>query len=218
MLELTPSLGQNDVLPDCTVVGLLNAARMVATLNGYELAAHENLCKLFYAEVVGCEPTDEAIAATDGTFALDVLTMQSRLGFDAGLQTKLVGLFGTLSHVKPVIANAIAHLGHAYLGVLLRERDMEGHHVWDALPGRDDGAVVGGHVIAAWDYLGLADAQTARVATWGHWQPTTWAWIHARTEEAYGMVWRQLIGSDGRHMGIDADALAGELAAFSEIA
>lgn len=215
-IELQPVLGQNDVLPDCTTVGLLNAARMVAALNGYQLAAHEDRCKAFYAEVVGCEPTDAAIAATDGVWCLDVLKRQATRGFDVGLQTELVALFGRLPETKPMLANSIAHLGHAYLGVLLHERDMEGRPVWDVQPGRDDGEAVGGHLIVAWDYLGLGPNQTVRMATWGHWRPATWAWVTSRTEEAYGLVWRQLIGSDGRHLGVDADDLAAQLLAFAE--
>ena len=92
---------------------------------------------------------------------------------------------------------------------------MEERPVWDAQDGRDDGEVVGGHVIAAWDYLGLGADHTARVATWGYWQRATWAWIQARTEEAYGLVWRQLLGADGLHDGVDADQLKAELARFT---
>ena len=51
------------------------------------------------------------------------------------------------------------------------------------------GAVAGGHCIVAWDYGGLRDTDTVRVATWGQWQRVTWRWLLAALDEAWGLAW-----------------------------
>ena len=91
---------------------------------------------------------------------------------------------------------------------------MEMPPVWDA--GLDDGAIVGGHCIVAWDYAGLADDATVRVATWGQWQPATWRWLAARLDEAYALLWgRELARADGVDLGVSDDVLDAELAAMA---
>lgn len=209
-IAFAPGLYRNNDLPDCTAAGLANAAGMVAALNGYALAIDPDKVPVFYAGCAGCEPSDAAMATTDGAVVLDVLVRQARSGFDVGPQT-LAGLHGTLPLSRTVIASALGRLGHAYLGVTLRERDMEQAPVWDVLDGRDDGAVVGGHLIVAWDYAGIGDASTVRVATWGTWQPATWAWIAARMDEAHALVWRQLGNAAGSDLDVNADLLEAEL-------
>lgn len=211
-IEFQPGLYKNNYLPVCSTAGYANAAGMVAAINGFELAIDADKVPLFYAEVEGCAPTDAAMMATDGALLTDVLQRQLQSGFDIGLPVPLVGLYGLLPLQRPVIASAMARLGHAYLGVLLRERDMENQAVLDVQPGRDDGAVVGGHCGVGWDYGGLGDGDTFRFATWGYWQRATWQWLKARLEEAYGIVWRQLASANGIDIGVDADALAAALA------
>jgi hypothetical protein len=209
-----PQLDQNDVLPDCTAVGLRNALGMTAEVNGFELAVDETKIPLFYAACVGVEPTVAAMAATEGAVALDVLVRQAVHGFDIGQQVPYVGKFGTLPKQRSVIAGAIHTFGHAYLGVTLHERDMEGGAVWDVQDGRDDGEIIGGHLIVGWDYTGLTGTDTVRVATWGAWQPATWNWLMDRLDEQYALVWRQLAGPGGIDVGIDYGALEAALAVF----
>lgn len=213
-VDFRPGLYQNDTLPCCTAAALANAASAVAILNGYQLAINPERVPVYYAECVGCAPTPAAMAATTGAVALEVLNRQAVHGFDAGMQTKLVGLHGVLPLSRNMIAAAVDRLGHAYLGVLLHERDMERAPVWDVQPGRGDGEVVGGHALVAWDYSGLDDSATVRLATWGELQPVTWRWLAARLTEAYAIVWRMLIGDDGLHLGVDAATLQAELAAM----
>jgi len=205
-----PALYQNDTLPDCTAVSLANAARGVAALNGYQLAVDPACVPSFYAGCVG-NPTD--LAATDGAVMLDVLQIQASQGFDIGTQ-RLAGLSGTLDVAsRSALALGIARLGTGYWGVTLRERDMQRGPVWDVQAGRDDGDVVGGHAVIAWDYTGLADSDTVRIGTWGGWQPATWAWVAARLDEAHGIVWRQLARADGTfYDGLTADELAAAIA------
>jgi hypothetical protein len=212
-VEFVPGLFGNDHLPDCSAAGLANAAGMVAALNGYQLAINPDKVPEFYAKCVGVPPTDAAMEATDGAMLLDVLRHQWQSGFDIGPQ-ELVGLPGTLPLKRSVIASAMTKLGHAYLGVTLLERDMEEAAVWDVQPGRDDGAVAGGHCLVAWDYGGLGDGDTVRLATWGGWQLATLQWLAARLDEAHALVWRQLAAANGADIGVDVDALQAAQAAF----
>ncbi len=209
-VAFAPGLYSNDTLPDCTAVALANAARGVAALNGYGLVLDAARVPAFYGACVGNPPD---LAATDGAAMLDVLARQALGGFDIGPQI-LHGLYATLDpHSRSALAGGMARLGTGYWGVTLRERDMQGAAVWDVQEGRDDGSVVGGHAIIAWDYSGLADGDTVRLGTWGAWQPATWAWVAARLDEAYGVVWRQLERADGTfYSGVTADGLVAELA------
>jgi hypothetical protein len=191
-----PRMFANDQLPDCTAAGLANGALAVSALAGYEMAIDDAKVPLFYASVVGCQPTEEAMAATDGAVILDVLQRQATGGFDAGGQTPLVALAGTLQLNRIALAQAMASLGIAYLGVDLFERDMEMPDVWDD-DGRDPGALVGGHCLDSFDYTGLADDRKVRLATWGRMQPATWRWLDSRVREAHGLLWRQIRGCDG---------------------
>ena len=210
-----PGLYQNDTLPDCTAAGLANAANAVAAVNGYQLVIEPALVPEFYGECIG-QPnvTDDVLAATEGAVLLDVLKRQVTGGFNVGPQS-LVGLFGTLPARRSVLASSMAELGHIYLGVTLRERDMDGPYIWNVEDGRDDGAVVGGHCIVGWDYAGLGDTSTLRLATWGRWQSATWAWLEARLDEAYALVWRQLAAADGTALGVDVATLETALTAFT---
>lgn len=211
-VDYRPRMFGNNILPDCSAAGLANLALAVSTLAGAEIAIDDALVPAFYAACVGCAPTESAMAATDGAVLLDVLRRQVVQGFDVGGQTAFVGLSGTVPLRRTYLAQIVSQLGGAYLGVDLYERDMEGGAVWDA-DGRDPGALVGGHCVVMWDYLGLADTDTLRIATWGGLQSVTWRWLANRLREAHGVFWRQLAPADSSP--IDADALAGELRAWA---
>lgn len=210
-LGFAPELYENDTLPDCTAVALANAARAVAALNGYELVVDPASVPAFYAGCIGNPPN---LAATDGAVMLDVLGIQASRGFDIGNQC-LNGLFGTFDvRSRSVLALGIARFGVGYWGVTLRERDMERGPVWDVQAGRDDGNIVGGHAVIAWDYSGLTDDGLVRLGTWGSWQPATWGWVAARLDEAHGTVWRQLERADGTFYNeLTPDGLAAEIGA-----
>ena len=194
-VDFEPGLFQNDTLPDCTAVALANVARATAALNGYQLAVDPSAVPAFYAACVGVPDTEAAMALTDGAVALDVLARQARDGFDVGPQ-RLYGQSAAIDVAsRSDLASGIARFV-GYWGITLRERDMQtvGGR-WDVVPGRDDGPVVGGHMIMAWDYFGLADSDVLRVGTWGVLQQATWAFVHARIEEAYGVAWPQLVAA-----------------------
>jgi hypothetical protein len=89
---------------------------------------------------------------------------------------------------------------------------MEDSPVWDVVDGRDDGKLVGGHLIVAWDYTGLTDDAALRIATWGKFQPATWRWLQARLSEAQALIWRQLGATTGEDLGVSVETLEAELA------
>jgi len=191
-LEFTPGLFGNDLYPNCTFVALTNAMCGVAKTHKFTLAVDENDPVNEYDIFLG-KPPD--LALTEGAEMLDVLNWQIEHGLTAA-ENNYVGVPVTIDHTdRQTLARAIFQFGHGYWGVTLRERDMENPAVWDVVDGRDDGAIVGGHAINAWDYTGLADENTVRVGTWGAWMPATWNWIEARLEEAHCLTWNQLAGA-----------------------
>lgn len=209
-VDFMPSMFNNDTYPDCSAAGLANAARGVAALNGYDLVVDPDCPLAFYADCIGNPPN---LIGTDGAVLLDVLTYQGAHGFNIGPQA-LVGNSGTVALARTDLALAMARLGTVYLGVTLLDRDMQvaGAGTWDVVPGRDDGAAVGGHCVIGWDYTGLGDDGAVRLGTWGAWQVATWAWLAARLDEAHGLVWRQLARADGSfYEGLTADGLVAEL-------
>lgn len=208
-VDYTPKLYQNGTLPNCTAVGYANYARAIAALNGYALSVNADKVVAFYADCVGNPPD---LAATDGAVMMDVLHHQAAHAVDVGFQS-LVANYGAISLARTALAHGLDRLGGGYWGVTLRDRDMQTvGGVWDVVDGRDDGPVVGGHCILGWDYTGLADNDTVRIGTWGTWQRATWRWVHGRMDEAWGLVFRQLVRADGTfYDGLTADGLVAEL-------
>jgi hypothetical protein len=216
-ISFHPGLYHNDVFPVCTAAGLANSAALVAAIAGFGLIIDVGKVIEFFATIAGIDPTDEALTASDGALMTSIIRQQTLAGFDVGTQTPLVGLAGTLPiGNRSLLALAMARLGHAYIGVTIRERDMDARPaLWDVVDGRDDGAIIARHAMVLCDYTGLGDADTVRAATWGDWQPVTWGWLAARLDEAYAFVWRQL-ASAGRHdPAVDPDVLAAQLRAWS---
>jgi hypothetical protein len=191
-MDYTPGMYGNDTYPDCTFVSLTNAARGVAQTHRFVLNVDQSLPLKDYADFLG-DPSD--LENTDGAMMQDVLEWQAKTGLNIGPER----LFGTAKTIdltdRRAVALAIFQFGHLYLGITLLERDMENNaagKVWDVQEGRDDGAVLGGHAVNVWDYAGLKDGDTARLGTWGAWQPFTWAWFAARASEAFAVTWAQL--------------------------
>lgn len=182
----------NDTLPVCTGAMLANAINAIAALSGYPIPIPVEKVLAFYAGCVGCAPTPQAIGQTNGAILLSVMRRQVQNGFDIGQQVPMVGLFGHLPLSRLVLANCIAHIGVTCLGVTLREADMKKSGTWDN-PVVGAGGIVGGHAIVGFDYSGLSDSDTVRVATWGRWKLATWSWLEARIDEAYGILWRSLL-------------------------
>src|ERR1700731_1971313 len=77
-----PSLVMNNTLPTCTMAGILNYLRAWAqAFHGFDLPENDQLLIDLYAACYGCEPTVEAVAATDGVVLMDVLEYVQANGF-----------------------------------------------------------------------------------------------------------------------------------------
>lgn len=196
-IDFQPGLFGNDSLPDCTAVGVANAALASGLLRSATPVIADGKPQRLYADVIG-QPnaSDAQLAATKGAVAMDVLNDVATHGFDAGEQVPLVPIPRTVQNAREAIAGLMCNrvLGVAYLGIRLYQRDMDtmGQGPWTAAVA-DSGALEGGHVLLAWDYpRGLSDADLARLATWGTLQPASWGWLMERLDEAHGLEWPQL--------------------------
>jgi hypothetical protein len=192
-VPFAPQLRNNNTLPVCTAVGLLNGQLAVEALNtSGELAIAEGVELAFYAGCVGCSPTKDAITGTDGANLLDVLRRQSVQGFDIGAAAPMTADPASITVTnRSKLANSMALLGVGLLGGDLYQRDMDtaGSQTWDVdTDGSDPGALVGGHCLVAWSYTGLIDTDTLLLlGTWGSLQQATWRWARARLREAYAL-------------------------------
>lgn len=209
-LAFTPSLDANDVLPNCTAVGLANCARAFAVLNGFAIGIPTDKVVSFFGEAGG---------TADGAVELDILGYQRQHGFGTGDQTRLVGDFATFTPAdRGLFANAMAKCGALYLGVDLALADQDMTRTWDtSTPGDQDAGSWGGHCLVAWDYTGLGDKDTVRLGTWGAWMDATWAWLEARCAEAHVLIWHQLISASGKNLGgVDYAGLRATNATWAE--
>jgi hypothetical protein len=174
--------GYNLTLPTCTVVGLLNCARLwTIKQHKFDLAYELPRLLTFYAAVAGCEPTTAAIAATEGLRLLDVLEYAQANGFQINTQDVLVPLFRRIEVADMTsMRQAIATTGSVYPGYDLTPADMNSPWTGNvAIP------VYGGHCAPGIGYTsaGFTDA------TWGMEQPCDDAWVLSRIQEAYRIEW-----------------------------
>jgi hypothetical protein len=196
-IDYQPGLWGNGTIPDCTAVGVANAALASGLLRSATPVITDGKPQALYADVIGMPGASDAqLAATDGAMAMDMLNDVATHGFDAGQQVPLVPIPRTVPNSREAIAGLMCNrlLGVAYLGIRLYQGDMDtfGQGPWVA-PIAASGALVGGHVLLAWDYpVGLADADLTRLATWAALQPASWAWIMERLDETHGLEWPQL--------------------------
>src|ERR1700722_13511082 len=166
-IDYQPGLFGNGTIPDCTCAGVANAAIASGLLRSAAPVIADGKPQRLYADVIG-QPnaSDAQLAQTNGAVAI------------AGLMCNRA-------------------LGVSYLGIRLYQKDIAtfGEAPWTAAIA-DSGAMVGGHVLLAWDYpVGLSDTNLARLATWGALQPASWAWLMERLDEAHGLEWPQLKGA-----------------------
>ena len=180
----TPSLVRNDVLPTCSIAGLMNSARMWALVQGFDLVNVEASLLAFYASLAGCAATEAAMETTDGLVLLDVLERARDRGFDAGEQTPLVPQFSAIPVGPSALKDAIYRSGAAYVGVMLYEADVEPGAKWVGGVAKA-GAKVGGHCVAPWRYA----PDSYGIATWGGTTEADPEWMASRIEEAYSLRW-----------------------------
>jgi hypothetical protein len=187
-VPFAPGLDGNDEFSDCTCVSLANMIRARAALNGFQAYVDPAQVVDFFAACAGNPPD---LAAVDGLIYLDVVNRQATTGFATGHDT-LFGIPGTVGIDRTSIAVAMDRLGSVGLGVTLHQRDMlafQSGAVWDTEDAAGD--VVGGHAVVAWDYTGLGDTDTVRIATWGVLISARWRWVEASIDEAHALAYPQ---------------------------
>jgi hypothetical protein len=186
-IAFAPGLWRNDVLPDCTAVGLANARRAATLIQGYDIPTDEGQIIAFYAACAGVADIEAALEASDGAVMLDVLERAQRDGFQMGGQTPEVPTFAAIQPTdRAGLAHAIAVHGAAYIGIDLYEPDMAADAIWTLPPA---GALVGGHALIAWSYSALGNADMVMLGTWGDLVAASWAWLEGRAQEAFALSW-----------------------------
>ena len=198
-IDPMPAMWGNDVGPTCTVAGLANSAIAQGVVRSAPPVITDGTPQSLYAIVIGMPgATEDQINATDGAIAMDVLDFAAVNGFDVGGQAPLVPVQRfPIWNTREAIAGAMCdeRTVVAYLGIRLYERDMAtiGQGPLTAAVA-DSGALVGGHVLLAWDYpTGLRDYNLVTLLTWAARQPASWAWLMERLDEAHGLEWPQLV-------------------------
>ena len=185
-IPFQPGLDGNDIYGDCTCVSIANAIRARAVLNGFQANVSSTAAVTFFATCAG-HPSD--LVAVDGLVYLDVINRQASEGFPTGFDT-LFGIPGTVDPSRASLADAIGRFGSVGVGVTLHQSDLAAFQagaVWDD----GSGDVAGGHVMLAWDYTGLGDTDTVRVATWGRLIRVTWRWLERAADEAHALDFPQ---------------------------
>jgi len=215
-LSFQPKMFYNDTLPCCTATNLANALLAIGAIVGYEVNIHDDLVPAFYANTINMPgATLDQLAATDGAVELDVLTYQQNIGFGVGEQVPMVGRFGGCALDKTSIANTAEHMGYAYLGVNLYEKDMDcfTNKTPLVIDGSDPGKLVGRHSLGLFDWQGLSGDSFVRLPTYGDFYQASWDWVMNRTEEAWGIFWRELMTGSQLFQGVDPDTLVADLIA-----
>lgn len=198
-LDYQPQTFSNDIAPDCTAVGLANAAISYGVVFGGGPPPIDPSAPLdFYGVCIG-QPgaSEKQLATTEGAVLLDVIGNACTNGWTAktyadGTKDLLVPVHEPIPNTREAIAETLIQMA-VEVGVRLYQRDMDtfGQGPWTASPA-DSGPLVGGHAFDPWDYQGLMDDDLIRIATWGTLQTATLSWLMARIDEAHGIHYPQL--------------------------
>lgn len=201
-----PYLGKNDIQPVCTSAGMMNAARWLAHLQGFDLNAVEAMVQPFYAGCVGCAPTDDAIMATAGASVPVVMSRLAEPGYDLAPAITYTGIARRIPDDSRTIANCIARFGFVGAGVGVDQtRDNFDTAIWTA-----------GSTAAHEDHfvpLLTADQDVVTFATWGQIWAADWGWIDQNLAEAWVVIFPQLVTADGTYLGTPINDL---MAMFEE--
>ncbi len=217
-----PRMFDNNTLENCTAAALGNTALAVGALDGFIPIVLKQCVVDFYSATTGFI---QGQPQTDrGAVLIDVLTYQAHTGFNSG-SSLLTGPWATFNpQDQRMHALAMETFGVGNIGVALSLADMAQAQVgapWDTVPvpnGQDQTPGSAGlHNLLAWDYTGLGDTDTVRLATWGGFQRATWRWLLRAAREAHVLVWRPLLKASGTGWtGVNYDQMAAETAAFGK--
>lgn len=205
-IDPSPRMLKNDVTCDCASAGIGNAIRAISALGGFQTDVTEDNAVMFYEESAGYRGTPE----TDlGAVETEVLSYALRNGYPAASGT-FYPLWGSAAPTCTNVANIMASLGVAYLGVALSNSDMDNvaRHGTDTVLTLDSSipGSAGGHCLLAWDYTGLGDNDTVTLLTWGMKIRATWGWMLSRVVESHGLLFPQLTKATGLYpTGTDMD-------------
>ncbi|GBQ69849.1 hypothetical protein AA103196_2330 [Ameyamaea chiangmaiensis NBRC 103196] len=195
-IDPKPSMLGNDILGNCTSVGIANHLRATAALAGFEVGVRDVDAVRFYAQSTGYQPGNPA--TDQGGVEVDVLTYAARNGYGLRNDT-LYPIWGSADPADlNGMRNIMAGMGAAYLGVRLALADQH-DGVWDtSTPGDQTPGSWGGHCLLGWSYTGIDDEDLVSLLTWGTVRQATWRWIRSRVMECHGLAWRQLVPASGR--------------------
>ena len=193
ILDFTPGMYDNDKLPDCTAAAITNHARAFSVaLSATDIPVDAAKVPEFYARTIGVTDLSQ-LAASQGAQMLDAIKTQQLGGLDVGEQTSLVADYATCPNDRLSLASAMAQFGALYIGGSLTIQD-QATGVWHTDITARRGSW-GRHAFISAGYTGLQDNDLVHCGTWGTWQGATWQWLEAALDEAYVLLWRQLIPS-----------------------
>ncbi len=201
----------NDRLGDCTAAGCAHAI-MAWTQNASTLAnITDNDTVSFYERSAGYDPQDSD--SDRGAVELDVLNYWHRNDFAGHKLDAFASLdIGNRANIK----DAIWLCGGIYIGINLplSARDQE---IWDVPSGglKGDGAPSswGGHAVQCIAFTN----QYIVCVTWGQLKTMTWEFWNAYVEEAWALVSRDWLKSNGvSPSGFKYDELIADMAALGD--
>lgn len=140
------------------------------------------------------------------------------------MQTMLEALLaGGIGGVKPVafakiaaddtdtLEKAVAIFGGVLLGLSLDRAQMN-QTLWDHVPG---GAPWGGHAVLAGKYAKSGTNDQIDIITWATDQPVTRNFIQNQEDEAWVVIWPEMLENEFFLQGVDIKALAGAYRALT---
>lgn len=140
------------------------------------------------------------------------------------MQTMLEALLaGGIGGVKPVafakiaaddtdtLEKAVAIFGGVLLGLSLDRAQMN-QALWDHVPG---GAPWGGHAVLAGKYAKSGTNDQIDIITWATDQPVTRNFIQNQEDEAWVVIWPEMLENEFFLQGVDIKALAGAYRALT---
>lgn len=179
----TPTLGHNDVAPDCVVVALANSARAWALTHGFDLPMPDQALYDLYGAVCPCAADLAAIEATNGLVMLDAMQRVERYGFANGCIAPIGAEVRAIDPDDSVaLRDAVFARGSALVGIDLFAADETEPFAWTGAPVGD---LLGGHAVAIVGY----NPAGWTLATWGMLVRCSRAWLSGRIRESYAPTW-----------------------------
>ena len=189
-IPFRPKLFANDRYGDCTFASATNSRRAQNWLrNGTDWVTDEAHVVASFAACAGIPNNDAALQSSPGLRMLDVIDYAQGRGIDMGNQTIEVPVASSVQATDRIgMAHAIG-TGGGWIGVNLTQADIDALQNRAPLSGTPVGPTVAGHALMGWDYTGLRDTDTVRLATYDFFADADWAWLTSRTMEAYCLDW-----------------------------